>query len=214
MTEPSFLHDTRAAYDTIAAAYDEQFRDELAGIPIERAMMAAYADLVLAGGGGPTLDVGCGTGPGTAHLAALGLEVRGIDLSPGMLALARSRFPRLRFDEGTMTALDVADGALAGISAQYSLIHIPDGELPAVLAGFRRALAEGGHLLLIFQNLDEHRLRTEAFGHTFTLNYHFRPVDRMAEFVTEAGFDVFAQASRKAQPGEQTPRGMLLARAC
>ncbi|MEU7820986.1 class I SAM-dependent methyltransferase [Catellatospora sp. NPDC049133] len=214
MTEPSFLHDTRDAYDTIAAAYDEQFKDELAGIPIERAMMAAYADLVLAGGGGPTLDVGCGTGPGTAHLAGLGLEVRGIDLSPGMLALARGRFPQLRFDEGTMTALDVADGSLAGISSQYSVIHIPDEELPAVLAGFRRALADGGHLLLIFQNLDEHRLRTEAFGHTFTLNYHFRPVERMARFVTEAGFDVFAQASRKAQPGEQTPRGMLLARAC
>lgn len=214
MTEPSFLHDTRAAYDTIAAAYDEQFKDELAGIPIERAMMSAYADLVLAAGGGPTLDVGCGTGPGTAHLAGLGLEVRGIDLSPGMLTLARSRYPQLRFDEGTMTALDVADGSLAGISSQYSVIHIPDGELPSVLAGFRRALAPGGHLLLIFQNLDEQRLRTEAFGHTFTLNYHFRPVERMAEFVTEAGFDVFAQASRKAQAGELTPRGMLLARAC
>ncbi|GIF95989.1 class I SAM-dependent DNA methyltransferase [Catellatospora citrea] len=214
MTEPTFLQDTRTAYDTFAVEYADTFRDELAGIPIERAMLAAYADLVLAGGGGATLDVGCGTGPGTAHLAGLGLDVRGLDLSPGMLALARSRYPQLRFDEGTMTALDVADGSLAGISAQYSVIHIPDEELPSVLAGFRRALATGGHLLLIFQNLDEHRLRTEAFGHTFTLNYHFRSVDRMAEFVTGAGFDVFAQASRKAQPGEATPRGMLLARAC
>ncbi|GAA2373514.1 methyltransferase [Catellatospora methionotrophica] len=214
MSEPSFLHDTRTAYDTFAGAYAEHFHDELAGIPVERAMMAAYAELVLAGGGGQTLDVGCGAGPGTAHLASLGLDVRGLDLSPGMLALARARYPRLRFDEGTMTALTVADGSLAGISSQYSVIHVPDGELPSVLAGFRRALADGGHLLLIFQNLDEDRLRTEAFGHTFTLNYHFRSADRMAGFVTEAGFDVFAQASRKAQTGEQTPRAMLLARAC
>lgn len=211
MTESSFLQTTRSAYDTIAADYAEHFRDELAGVPIERAMLSAYADLVLAAGGGPALDVGCGAGPGTAYLHERGLDVRGVDLTPGMLAIARDSYPHLRFDEGTMTALDVADGTLAGISAIYSVIHIPDDVLPAVFAEFHRALRPGGQLLLAFQNLDEHRLRTEAFGHTFTLDYHFRPVHRMAELLTTAGFDVHTQVTRNALPNEFTPRALLLA---
>jgi hypothetical protein len=74
MTEPDFLRDTRSAYDTFAADYAEHFRDELEGVPVERAMLSAYADLVRAGGGGPALDAGCGAGPGTAYLHDRGLE--------------------------------------------------------------------------------------------------------------------------------------------
>jgi 2-polyprenyl-3-methyl-5-hydroxy-6-metoxy-1,4-benzoquinol methylase len=40
--------------------------------------------------GGPVLDVGCGTGRLTRAFAAAGLDVTGLDLSPQMLARARS----------------------------------------------------------------------------------------------------------------------------
>jgi SAM-dependent methyltransferase len=63
--------------------------------------------------------------------------------------------PDLRFDEGSLTAVDAADGALGGIVAWYSIIHMPPEELPVVFAEFRRVLAPGGHLLLAFQVGDE-----------------------------------------------------------
>ncbi|MEV4411523.1 class I SAM-dependent methyltransferase [Catellatospora sp. NPDC049609] len=212
MTEPSFLTTARAAYDTIADAYVKAFEDEWDRVPIDRAMMTAFADLVRADGGGEVLDVGSGPGETTAYLHSQGLDVRGLDLSPAMLAHARRSHPELRFDEGTMTELKVPDGSLAGISAVYCVIHIPDEELPALFAEFRRALRPGGHLLLIFMNLDEHILRTEAFGLTFQLNYYMRTPGRMTEYLEAAGFDVHAQATRKTQPGENLPRAMLLAR--
>lgn len=44
------------------------------------------------------LDVGCGTGHLTADIAASGAEVLGIDSSEEMIAEARKRYPRLRFE--------------------------------------------------------------------------------------------------------------------
>ena len=43
----------------------------------------------------------------------------------------------------SMTDLDVGDGAVAGILAWYSLIHLPPPDLDGVLAAFRRLLAPG-----------------------------------------------------------------------
>lgn len=54
------------------------------GLPLERAILAAYAELV--GPAGPVADLGCGPGGLTAYLRRLGVEAYGIDLSPRMEA--------------------------------------------------------------------------------------------------------------------------------
>lgn len=164
MTEPDFLRTTRASYDTVAADYAERFRDELAAKPLDRAMLAGFAELVRAAGAGPVADVGFGTGRVTTHLNSLGLSVFGVDLSPQMVAVARRTRPGLRFDVGSMLALDLPDGAVVGITAWYSIIHIPQEQLPEVFAEFHRVLAPGGYLLLAFQVGDEPLHLTEAFG--------------------------------------------------
>ncbi len=71
-------------------------------------MLAAFAEEVAAAGLGPVGDLGCGTGRVTAHLRGLGADVFGVDLSPGMIAVAREAYPGLRFDVGSMAALDLA----------------------------------------------------------------------------------------------------------
>lgn len=55
-----FLAVTRAAYDTVAVDYAVLLEDELQRKPWDRAVLSAYAELVLAAGGGPVLEVGCG----------------------------------------------------------------------------------------------------------------------------------------------------------
>jgi SAM-dependent methyltransferase len=92
-------------------------------------------------------------GPGhiTAYLDALGLAAFGVDASPAMIKLARHVYPGLRFDVGSMTAVNVADGVLS----RWSIIHTPPQELPAILAEFHRVLAPGGHLLIGFSASDD-----------------------------------------------------------
>jgi SAM-dependent methyltransferase len=211
MTEPSFLSSTRAAYDIVAADYAEQFRAELAAKPLDRALLAGFAELVRTAGVGPVADLGCGPGNVTAHLHALGLSTFGVDLSPEMVAVARRAHPGLRFDEGSMTALDVPDHSLGGIVAYYSIINIPEERLPEIFAEFHRVLAPGGHLLLAFQVGDEQVHRTEAFGHDISLVFHWRQPERVAELVSQAGLVMVARLLREPDETEKLQRAYLVA---
>lgn len=205
VTEPS----TRTAYDAVASLYAELFGNVLDTLPLERALLSAFAELVQAHGAGPVVDVGCGPGHVTAHLHSLGLDASGIDLSPEMIAIARRSRPDLRFDVGSMTALDLADSAVRGLLANYSFIHTPPAELPVVFAEFARVLAPGGYLLLGFFAGDEPQ--PQAFDHKVTLAYRWSP-GRLAELAGEAGFTEVARLVRVPNEGERFQQGQLLLR--
>ncbi|GAA4528357.1 class I SAM-dependent DNA methyltransferase [Amycolatopsis samaneae] len=200
MTEPSVLHDTKIAYDSVAARYAELFGNILETLPLERAMLTAFADLVRAGGAGPVADLGCGPGHLTAHLHTLGLDAFGVDLSTEMITLARRDHPGLRFDEGSMTALDIPDGTLGGILAFYSVIHTPPRQLPTVFAEFQRVLAPGGHLLLGFFAGDDPL--PEEFDHKVTPAYRWSP-DSLAELLRQAGFTEVGRMVREPHQDER-----------
>lgn len=208
----SYLDATRAGYDAMAADYAEHFKHELAARPLDRATLAAFAEMVRADGAGPVLEVGSGPGDVTAFLHERGLDVSGVELSPGMLAVARRAHPGLRFDEGSMTALDVPDGALSGLVAWYSIIHVPPERLAPVFAEFHRVLAPGGHLLLGFQVGDEPLHLAEAFGHVVDLRFHRLLPDRVAGQLTDAGFAMLSRLVREPADWEKVQQAHLLAR--
>jgi SAM-dependent methyltransferase len=212
VSEPDFERTTRTAYDTIADAYAENARDGLATRAMDRALLSVFAELVTAAGTGRVADVGCGPGHVTAYLHGLGVAAFGVDVSPRMLAQARLAYPDLRFDEGSMTALDVPDGSLAGVVAFYSVIHVPPDRHPDVFAEFHRTLAPGGHVLVVFQIGDRPERRTEAFGHVIALDYHLLPPDRVAEQLRGAGLELRARLVREPDEDEAVPRAYLLAR--
>ncbi|MCG7523308.1 class I SAM-dependent methyltransferase [Streptomyces sp. OfavH-34-F] len=201
MTEPTYLHATRVAYDTVAVDYAKlvppAFENDLYG----RAMISTFAELTLALDAGPVADLGCGPGHLTAHLQSLGVTAFGIDLSPQTVAVARRRHPDLRFDEGSMTDLDLADGSLGGIIAWYSIVHTPPELLPAVFAEFHRVLAPGGHLLIAFKAGDRLRHLKQAYGHELSLDVYWTSPDRIAELLSRTGLVVDAQLIR--EPNEQ-----------
>lgn len=211
--DASFVSLVRAGYDTIAEDYFKYFPRELPGHPVDAGMLNAFVTLVSGSGLGPVADVGCGPGRLTDFCNSLGLNTFGIDLSPGMIAVARREFPGLRFEVGSMTALDLPDGSLGGVVAHYSIMHIADEELPAVFIRFRDALAPGGHVLLAFQIGDEVKVRTEAHGHEVNIGYSLRPPERVAGWLRDAGFAMVATLAREPDADwEKAPRAFLLAR--
>lgn len=216
VSEPDFVRDTRASYDAVAADYFERFGAELDDKPLDRAILAAFAELVLAAGGGQVADVGCGSGRVSAHLERLGLSVFGIDLSPEMIAAARQRFPGLRFEVGSMLSLDVPDASLGGVLAWYSTIHLPDERLPEVFAEFYRVLAPGGYLQLGFQVRDAPQHASESRGRPISLDSPQRQPDDVARRLGAAGFSVRAQLVRapdeEGEFSEREPQAFLLAR--
>lgn len=140
--QATYLDKTRQAYDIAAGSYAEIVPPLHGRDPYGIAMLRAFADQVRAeSDAGPVADLGCGPGHVTAQLRDLGLDAFGIDLSPRMIAEARRAHPDLRFEEGSMTALDLADDSLGGLVAWYSTVHTPAEVLPVLFAEFHRVLA-------------------------------------------------------------------------
>ena len=212
MMDAAFLAATRDSYDALAAEHADVVASDLDDRPVDRALFAAFAELVRAGGNDLVADVGCGPGRVTILLSRLGLDAFGIDLSPGMLAIARRTYPQLRFEEGSMLALDLPDASLGGLLAYYSIIHIPWQQRPQLFAEFHRVLAPGGTLMLTFQIGNERSQYTELFGTPISLDVYRQQPDEVADLLREAGFDLSTTAVREREGTEKTPQGYVLAR--
>ena len=120
----------RRSYDRVAEAYAEHLFDELAGKPLDRALLDCFAEQVR--GLGPVADVCCGPGQVARYLVGLGVNVLGIDLSSEMVTVARCLNPTIAFRQGDMLALDIADGACGGIVAFYAVVHLTPNEVSVV----------------------------------------------------------------------------------
>ena len=201
---------TAAAYDAVSARYAELVRGELDALPLDRAVLAAFADHVRAEGGGLVADLGCGEGRIGAHLAGLGLDVTGIDLSPSLIEIARATRPGIRFAVGSMHALPLGGATLAGVVSWYSVIHAAPGDVPGYFAEFGRVLRPGGYLLTaFFEAVNE---PVTAYDHKVTPAYRW-PVGELATLAGEAGFTEVGRMSRAPRDGERSfRRGHLLMR--
>lgn len=212
MAETPFLDRTRDGYDQMAAGYVAAFQNHLDDKPLDLAMLQAFTAMV------PpqhrVIDIGCGTGAATTILRDNGAQVSGIDLSPNMIAQARRLHPDIEFTVGSMTDLDLPDVCVGGVCAWYSVIHIPDDQLPAVFAEFHRVLVPGGVALLAFQVGEQPRHLTEAFGESVDLMFHRRHPEAVAVLLQNAGLPVHAQLVREplGDGVESTPQGYLIAR--
>ncbi|WP_285588270.1 class I SAM-dependent methyltransferase [Actinomycetospora sp. NBRC 106378] len=202
MRQPDDLDTVRASYDRVADAYVEMVEStglgDIRTHPWLEAAVDAFATSVA--GLGPVLDVGCGPGLVTAYLAERGLDVRGVDLSPRMIAHARRRYPTCSFDVASATELDLADASYGGLLGWWSLFNLPRDALPEVLAAFARALVPGGRLLVATHVGDEDRVRTEVYGHAVTwTTYQWRP-EQLANLIEGAGLTTVAELRLPAEP--------------
>ncbi|GAB2634161.1 class I SAM-dependent methyltransferase [Prescottella soli] len=126
-----------------------------------------------------------------------------------MVGLARETYRDLRFEVGSMDALDLADGTLGGIVAWYSIVHAPPQDMPSYFAEFRRVLTPGGHLLLAF--FESEGAPVTTFDHQVTTAYRW-PIDDLAGLAVEAGFIEVGRMLRAPRAAERYRRGHLLMR--
>jgi ubiquinone/menaquinone biosynthesis C-methylase UbiE len=208
VTEPDDVVETRTAYDTVAADYADLLRDALAASPMDRALLRVFAEQVQ---GGPVADLGCGPGRITMHLHDLGLAAFGIDLSPGMVEVARRSHPHLRFEVGSLQALELPDSGLAGALVWYSLIHTPPERQPRVCAELARVIRPGAPLLMTFQAGDDEPVHhQQGYGHPISLHGWRLDPDRVATQLGESGFDVRARVLREPEPPHEKSRQAYL----
>lgn len=204
--------ETCDSYDAVAYAYAENLYGELDGKPLDRHLLNRFAEGVR--GRGLTADLGCGPGQVARYLKDQRIEILGIDLSPEMIRQAQGRNPGIEFRVGDLRALDLADGALAGVVAFYSLIHLDEPEIVPALREMRRVLTPGGLALFAFHVGEETIHRDEMWGHAVSLDFRFLLPARVSAQLQEAGFRLLESVEREPYEGAEHPsrRCYLLAR--
>jgi SAM-dependent methyltransferase len=201
----------RRSYDTVAADYAIRFRDELAGKPLDRALLTYLIEQ--AEDTAPIADLGCGPGHVGAWLAARGVATVGIDLSAGMISVGRRDYPDVEVRQGDLLALPAATGEFAAAIAFYSIIHLEPADLHRAFTETRRALRPGGLFLLAFHAGQEIRHLDEWWGHTVDLDFRFLEPAAVSDAIDRAGFRTQMRLERVSYPGEvDTRRAYLLAR--
>jgi SAM-dependent methyltransferase len=202
MTDHAHDH-IRASYDRVAAEYAAHLADELDHKPLDRALLLRFAELVA--GRGDVCDLGCGPGHVARFLHDAGVPISGIDLSPGMVEQARRLNPTLAFRVGDMLALDLPDGALAGIVAFYAIVNLAPYDVRRALAEMHRVLAPGGVLLLAFHAGDEVLRPAELWGQPISMPFHLFPPASIVRDVESAGFTVVDVVERDPYPDVEYP---------
>jgi SAM-dependent methyltransferase len=136
------------AYNGIADVYDELMaRDQ----SVRRVLWRHFAGVFRAGD--RVLDVGCGTGLDTLHLAARGVRVTAVDASPGMIARLRSKLATAPFAELVETRIgDIVDvtaelgGPFDGALSSFAALNTVDlARFSSILA---RLVRPGGRVVL------------------------------------------------------------------
>ena len=137
------FHDPRlvAVYETVNAYGPGEQPDFYAGLAAEL-------------GARRIVDLGCGTGLITRALAARGYAMVGVEPSPAMLAVARTRpnAERVEWIEGGAGALGPLDADLAIMSGHVAQFFVGDDEWRDALLALRGALRPGGTLAFETRN--------------------------------------------------------------
>ncbi len=193
----------RAARETSAQAYFARHAaewDELRGLhspdgPVEAALISALGQDSL----GALLDIGTGTGRIAELLSQRASHVTGLDKSPEMLRLARTRLqdlPAERLDlvQGDFTALPFADQAFDTVIF-HQVLHYAQEPAPA-LAEAARVCRSGGTIAIVdFAAHDREELRTQ--------HAHARlgfSDEQMLGLLADAGFQAGAPLALPGKP--------------
>ncbi len=139
--------------DRIAAWHDAECGVYTADLPIWEDLADAAA--------GPVLDLGCGTGRVSLHLARRGADVLGVDLDPVLVGELEGRAGAEGLTVTTLVGdvreIDPARGYRLVLAPMqlFHLLHSPE-DRAACLAAVRRSLAPGGRLAVaLLTELDE-----------------------------------------------------------
>jgi SAM-dependent methyltransferase len=157
--------------------------------------------------GGPVLELGCGTGRVLIPTARAGVQITGLDLSPGMLAVCRQRLDQESAAVRSKADLIRGDMREFNLGRTFSLITVPFRpfqhlitveEQRSCLESSRKHLAVNGLLILDLFNPSLDALATQRLGAEFGEEPPFvmpdgRRVVRRHKIVSHDRFNQFMQ---------------------
>jgi SAM-dependent methyltransferase len=156
--EPEVEAKIPAAMAAASRTFMDTFRGERAEI-LGRA--AAYLPLLAEAG--PVLDLGCGRGELLEVLRDAGVEARGVDNDPAMVAACRTLGLAATEGDALETLRGQKRGRLGGVTALHVFEHLPAAAWMSIVEAATSALRSGGLLLVESPNPDSLRVGAGLF---------------------------------------------------
>jgi SAM-dependent methyltransferase len=128
----------RQRHDSLAVTYHDFFT------PVTALAIKPLLEAVRLRGDTLLLDVATGPGSLAAEVLKLGARPIGVDLSPGMIELARNSFPGIDFRVAQVEQLPFEDRSFDAVVCNFGLGHFPQPE--SATAECIRTLKQGGRL--------------------------------------------------------------------
>lgn len=170
-------------YDDIAREYADEFYEDTS----DNKYIDKFLDSLT---GKCILDAGCGVGEDCRYVEQKGFSAIGIDLSKGMLDIAREKYSQGKFKIMDMTSIAYPYNTFDGIISNCSLFHIPTELLPQTLEEFKRVLKTNGKLLLILQEGYGETMVEEPYRPGVYLYMKYFSIENISELLRQHNFKV------------------------
>ena len=191
-------------YNATAENYAAKRIDELSNKPLDRLLLKEFAKLN--SDIGTCADFGCGPGHTTKFLFDSGVkDIIGVDISPGMLKVAREIFPNIKFEEGNLLDLPYKADHFASAVAFYAVVHFNDDQIGKAFREVNRVLRKDANFLFSFHIGDEPVHFDNADGVDVDIDLHFFRTERIVESLRDNGFRIMDAIERLPYPDAEYP---------
>jgi|GEM_PF-272737 len=138
---------------------------------------------------GTIIDIGCGSGRDAKKFSERGFHVTGIDFSPSMIEIAKSKAPKATFKIIDMQSLNLRD-TFDAAWANASLLHIPKIHLPKVLENICSILNENGLFYIKMKQGSHEGIEIDTRYDNLPKFYSYFEENELKQLLIKAGFDL------------------------
>ena len=186
----------------------EKYQGEHSHNPFQAALTEKIAGSLPVGSA--VLDLGCGTGVPTAKLlTGAGHRVVGVDISEGMLRLAREQVPAAEFVHANFADLPGDFGRFDAATAFFSLLMLSKADIERVLDKVAGWLRPGGHVGIGMVNFDGDSLPFDFLGVPVTVSGYLQ--DDLRAVLEAHGFTVVSIETVDFTPADGPPESQIFA---
>jgi ubiquinone/menaquinone biosynthesis C-methylase UbiE len=182
-------------YNDTADNYAAERVDELSKKHLDRLLLKEFASVNK--DKGRCADFGCGPGQTTKFLYDHGVkDIIGVDISSGMIDVARRLFPEIKFETGDLLKVSYASNYFGSALAFYSIVHFTYDQIKIAFSEVNRVLKKGGQFLFSFHVGNETVHFDKAGVIDVDVDLFFFQTEQIIELLHETGFRIIDALER------------------
>lgn len=163
------IEEIKKYYDDLAATYDNNRFENSYGKYIDQQERLFLKSILSTNYNNKILDLGCGTG------RFLNFANYGVDISPRMIEIAKSKFPNIEIKEGSVTEIPFPENYFDVIYSLHVIMHLNKEIFQSFLNESHKKLKPNGKLVFDFpsnkrRNLVNYKATNWHAANQFSLN--------------------------------------------